>query len=656
MHAEAVRNEKELRQMLEVRGGEGKEKFLGEFLKRFLDAEKKQLEWSNDTADLDKINDVELLFATGYNVEFIRTHHRMRELLDAYESLKEQKKVDTSDDAALSMKDIYQRIRYGADGRQDGIRVNEVDREGSLTGRQIDLYDYAHLERIRKFYDLLDPRDKAAQPFQEIEKAFWAGGKMPFTLKKHDMKTGDATGDELDVKDLRELIQKPGMSPAEFEEYYATIQKSQTSLQYLSTLRDSSIMGHHAENGGHAQMRKGLGDEWVYVPVSGRMAAKYVRGDVGKTSERHRVGGHVHEMGYYEERTGMTVWYEAKAVDLWRGRTMDYQVFSATYPRTFKNFMALQTGEDAMADKKDSIMWFGRKETADGNDKRGKIYDAMRNHYDAQMREQRGYGITDLEAGDKIVTDIISVHFATNQQDWVMSFGKASGLYDPREMTAQTLTREDDAQRPMLVFYAKHPENVSVITKETNFSDVKEVGYGKIEIRGFTALAKYVQWRIEQGDVPGIADPGAVDVDFIKKMGEKPGKKKKKEVIGEEGGTEKEFAYDHEDDADAIVSVLHDVYGDSAESMLKILAEEVQEATVRMGDTDVVIRDDTQLKEQIAEYAEKQKGVMKALREITNEEAAPEAAKRFIKILRGIIRGEDALERKELVKKLRGEK
>jgi hypothetical protein len=613
--------------------------------------------------DLDKINDVELFFATAYDPNFIHTHHRVRELLDAYEILKDREMVDASDEKGFSMQQIYLNIRHGADGSnaKKGILVNEIDAQGTPTGGQIDLYNYAKLERMRKVHESLDPRDKAAAPFKEIEDAFWAGKEIPLTIKKRDLKTGEETGEELFIKDLREIVPKLMIPAEKFEKYYETIQDNQTSLQYLSTLRESSIMKHHAENGGHAQMRKGLSGDWVYMPVSGRMAAKYVRGEVGKTNIRFRVAGHVHEMGYYEERTGMTVGFEAAAVRTWRGTGMDYQIFSQTGTRTFKNFVALHQEESPLADKENRTMWFGRKVEPDGSEKRGKIYTAMHNHYDNQMEMRRGYGITDFEVGDKIMTDIVAVHFATNPVDWVMSFGESSGFYVAKDITPLLLKNEEAKvpPRPTLIFYAKHPEGVNMITKETDFSGVKGGLYGKLEIKGFTALAKYVQWRVQEGDIPGITNPSDVKVNFIQEMA----KKKTKEESEEE--SEREYKFDHRDDpedterpkyATAMVTVLKEVYGAGGENVLKFLAEEVEEVAVRIGDQDVVVKEAAELRDGLAKQAEERTGVMKALRVLTGEEASPEAAKRFIDILHGIIGGEDALTRKELTKKLRGEK
>ncbi len=527
--------QKELRKNISFENVADKEK--ESLFAKFSAQEKRELEWYDDTCSLEKINDTELFYATGYDPRFINIHHKVRELLEADYELGKDRKV-----RKLGQRRILESLKSGADGKKDGIRVNEIDSSGELTGVQVDLYNYVHLKKIKEFYLLLDPGDRGLpgnpSTLEELEKKFYQSDpiEMKFRLRNRNgeiLKDNENKEKMVTIKDLRTHIAKPTVTQEEFDYYYKSIKESQTSLQYLSTLRDISISGHHAENSGHAQLGEGVNGELLYLPVSAKMAADYTRGDVAKTSPRHRAGGHPHEIGFYEENTAACVKLEAAAMRLWRGEITDYQTHRETFNRTLLNSMGLGSGEEPLVDKKETKMWFGKRKLPDGKEKRMKIYDAMHYHYDTLLKEKRGYALTDQEAGDKLVTDVLAVCFAVNPRDFLMTFGKASGFYDPRDITSsQMLKKEDEKGKPILVFYAKYPNDikkendVAVVEKKQTFKTADSTNYGEIEIHGFTALAKYFQWRVKLGDVPGIDKETTLDLDFVDKLSEKRDKRK----------------------------------------------------------------------------------------------------------------------------------
>ncbi len=294
-----------LRDVLEVRGGgdEAREKI---FEKIHKETQKSLLEWTDATASLESVNDVQLFMATGYNLEFMKQHRVVKELIDASAQL----------GGELKIQDIYNLLNIGHDGENGGgIKVTaRIDDDGLVSTndkdgyvKRVDLYDMVHLNKILEFWDLQHPDDQVASGLtrKEVERRFWADEPIPFEVKFRDEngKLDPIDGaDGYAISDLREhraRIPRRKMPKEQFEAYYKTIQDSQTSLQWLSNLRDPSIMGHHAENGGHAQLLPGLGGEYSYIPVSGRMAGDYCRGDVRKTTVRHRSQGHPHEIGFY---------------------------------------------------------------------------------------------------------------------------------------------------------------------------------------------------------------------------------------------------------------------------------------------------------------------------------------------------------------------
>ncbi len=638
----------ELKKTLEVNGiqGEEREKFIIEFIKNFITAEKFRLGWLNDTSDLDKINDVELLMASGYNLKFIQRHHAVGQLLDAAGELAAEKRIE-----GVSVQDIYQALHHGA----EKIRTVGLGADGEPDGRSIDLFVYAQWRKAKKYITTImgaEDRDALLQQYggswDTMEEDFLDQTKPDFsvTITQRDkdgaLKTWGKSNQPIKVvENLKLMLKKPSISADDFDSYYATIQKCQPSLQYLGTLRDKSIDGHHAENSGHAQMMKGLEGEYTYLPMTGRMAALYTRGDVAKTTPRHRAEGHPHEIGYYEENTSTCVGFEAEALRIWRREVTDYQVHQATKPRTLNNLMALSSQEAAMVDKQEHTMWFGKKVTKDGKVKTGKIYDGMRLHYDEMLKKERGYGITEIEIGDKIMTDIIAVHFVVNPRDWVMTFGKVSGFYDARDITSGTKALDEDkVGRPVLVFYAKHPVGQTDFTRDSgDLQPGMPSEYGEIHIRGFTALAKYVKWRVDSGDVPGIKNSNDIKTDFVKDISTDRENARKAEKGNEN------YEYDHTGDVQALAAILHDSFGDQFENALDIIAgkKRAKMSFLRKG-TPVTIKSTDELQEALGRILDAHAPLLfEQAKAVTNEQAPETASRRLIEIMKFIVDGKDKL-------------
>lgn len=646
--------------------------------------------WFNETSDLHKVNAAELTLIMKSlkkkdehgrervvtKMDFLRTHKKMTMLLEANIGL-----GGSVDGKELS--DIYEAIKYGgADGIQNGILVNKIDEHGDLTGSDVDLYDVAHLTEIKKMYSMLDPRDLPPHldTVEKLEQAYYDGTALDITTKIRDDEGNELLDEngqakEYIIGDLRYAVNRIAITKEEFEDYYDMIQENQTGFQMLANLRDQAIKQNHSENGGHAQFLNGLGTDMFYTPVSGSMAGSYVRVDVNKTDSSHRAAEHVHALGGYEENTGTLTFLERNAIRIWRGDVMDYHAHRRTRTRTFKNLMGMNSDEDAMIDAPNKQMWFGRREV-DGKVQRGLIYKAMHKHYDNEMEKRRGYKMRDVEAGDRIITDVIAIGFAVNPRDFVMNFAKASGLYEARAITTgQTLQREEKLGNPKMTFYGKRPRGRSEIKMEGqvtgkgnnyDFSGQQppqglESGadwdYGEFTIHGFTALAYYLQWRVDSGDIADVPPGSKLQVNFVKEFAGEKDEDDEGDTADDGGGngnqeqgdTPEQWEMDHTDHVDLFADIFN-AYGDHGEALLDLIGG--GDGVVNLGDGGGTIANREDFRSNLEQKLTSDDGLMSRMNSMTGEHLPRAAAQSFLTRVDRILRGRDRLSRQALLDKM----
>ncbi len=481
------------------------------------------LGWENQTSWLDKVQDVELLEATGSDYTFLRIHQKVRAILDTMEHLADTNNLKGNAIKKLKMDDLY--MRYFKKGAET-IPVYKVDQYGELSGESpSDLIKETRFEKIVEANDLLG-QDKL--PLEELKALFEAAypDQELFINVGVENRQGEETG-KVNRVDLMQITESPQVSTEEFEYYFEVIKKNQTQLQILSTLRDEAIANNHHENAGHAQGEM-IDGKPIYVPVGVFRASAYVRTDVRKKNNTFRAAGQSHELGWYEENTSALVRIDPTNYHDLRHDITATRVHDNTKSRTYNNCLALSSEEKVAYDKETKVFKFG-------NEGKGIIYKSMRNHYDAMMQRVRGYGITDREVGDKIVTDIVGVSIAINKFDFLMNFAAATGISrelvirdefvkgcDPRQKGRSLDTPEHPnewAEKPVFHFEAKRPivdeknEGEKEIKHDFDFGTVavdsrKEIrfDYGPIDLKGVQAILNYIEWRIKMGDICGVSD------------------------------------------------------------------------------------------------------------------------------------------------------
>lgn len=571
------------------------EKYLEGIVKEAQDI---SLGWTNETATLEKINDVEVFMASGFDEEFMVQHHAVRDLLAANSDL----------GGPLKIADIYEALRAGCDGTEAGKGIIGRVKNPDGTERIVDLYDQVHIKRIVDYFETLHPEDKMVSGLNRntIEELYREGEPISISITQRDEQGRiilgtDGEPQKITISDLaqyEEKIPRLTVHKGEFNKYHETIQNHQTGFQWLSTLRDPSIAGHHAENAGHAQLLEGLDGKYYYVPVDAKSAAKYARGDVSKMGPSFLSENHPHEVGHYEEGTGLLVWVEKDAYVKWRGSVTDFRIHEKTKPRTMNNLMGMNSDESAMVDKNTRTFWFGKRDKGGGIFEKGAIYTAMHNEHNLIMKKNRGYGLTEEEAGDKVLTDVIGKVFALNQRDWLMSMARASGgMYTPHDVFGPAFIENDENGKPEFVFYALKPAGVTSVDKDQSYGD-GPLEYGEIKFLGVTAFAKYINWRIKRGDIPEVTE--LVEADFLHKIRkEHESKKKKEEKDGEtQEAEEDKKKMDSRQYAKSLGSFVSNMFGERAQKVLDaIIAKERAEITIN-GES-VVIRDEASLGEAI---------------------------------------------------------
>jgi hypothetical protein len=631
-----------------------------------------RLRWKDSTASYKKINDVELFVVSGYDTEFVRTHQDIAALIDTAIQLQQEGVIAGIPGDKISSR-IFEAIKSGRSGEDGvGIMLDTVDEHGEKDGLMTDLYDEVHLRNAKKLYDTIPRQDREftwdeietrmRAEFSHIKKNLYAAGRGETYEYEHDQirlfiprrddqgnivmsEDGKTPKGEL-IKDLYAETERITVKQSEFEDYYSSIEEYQTGLQDLSTYRDQSTSSHHSEKAGHAIFMEGIGGKFLYLPSSIEQAKAYATGDVPKTSVAFRAEGHPHEYAHFNEDTGICVGWERKLFQIFRGKVKDHYAFGKTAERNYKVAMGYAQTEDLQIDKQENKVWFGRREMPNGSVKYGLAYSALESHHDQNYKELRGSVLNEYEKGDMIMTDIVGSYFAMNPHDWIMAYYSATGLASPEKaMRSGQAAIDDEKGQPTLVFYCKLPPGgATEVNKEDTFAHGSQSNdYGELQIKGFTALAKYIEWRVSLGEVANISSVSEVEVDIIEniKSTAQKGKAGEKVVNLDAFKKEKENAertefMDHTEDAELFGSVLEKVFDTQWVSVMNILAGEKANVTVIVGGEEKILHTDSDITKYIGSVLGEHKELFERLKKTSKEFEANACARYYIKVMKDI--------------------
>jgi hypothetical protein len=613
-----------------------------------------RLRWKHESANFKMMNDVELLFASRYDVEFVRTHQVVSELIDTAIQLAEDKKIKPLGGSISRI--VYEDIAAGADGDRKGLYRTALNADGEEGFDQIDLFDEVHLSHIKAAYETIPIEDRVP-PYDTWEKvdAIYRKNKSEVVrifIPKRDnegklvMHEDGSTPQGRLIQDLFNEVERFTISKKEFAHYYSGIQKYQTALQDLSTMRNQATQDHHFEKAGHAQLLEGIGGEMLYLPSSVRQALSYAQGDIPKTQASFRAQGHVHEYSIgFDENTGLSVGWDKDLLTLFRGSVNDHYAYGQTRQRNSRGAIGYGQSEAPIADAQKNTLWFGRRVLDTGKVQYGKIYSAMGNHYDREYEQARGYGMTEYEKGDKIFTNLVGRHFAINPRDWIMSYYVGTGFGSADDaLRGRRAVTDNEKGEPILVFFCKLPaEGVTTIENNDELPNANDsTTYGELTIRGFTALAKYTAWRASIGDIVGVKDVHDVKVDIMKELG----KEKAKNVIDADEATselenkkaiEQGIAWDHRVDAPVFGSVLGTCFGREWPAVLRILSGEEAVVPVSIAGAAQELKTEAELVEYVYSTIEEHKQVFSELQQTSKEKAKRQAVLYFFDAIKKVV-------------------
>lgn len=557
------------------------------------------LGWKNVTTDQNKIADTEMLLVTGGDLEFLRMHHRVRDLLEANAVWNDVLFVGFAEP-----EDIYKILE-----EKGPMPVELLDEDGKKTGKKVDLRDMARLLRVEEKNRYLGNKKFKTD---ELRRRFFA---------KEDLKIEAIMVDGKPL-DLNELCPKDNLTDFDFEKYLDKIEENQIGFQYLGELRDEALDKHHIENASHTlfiptgKLRYNGKPQYRFMPVSGTIAARDARADLQKKDAAFKAAGHVHEFGNYCETNGTTVKIDPQLLKRHRGEVSLRQL-ERTLPRTFRAAVGLERDEEMTIVSESNVPGHEDKGKMNiavigGNNRSGKIYKGLHDTYDRAMKETRGYGLTDQEADDLIFTDIIAPFIYANPTDWLMCFAKSGGGqlgYKAEKAVVQRGDRWDQ-------YGGKDQDGKEGSQKFCVGIPTKD---GLKYFFNYSELINYVNERIKAGDIEGIKSNVKVTYEgMTQAQADQELQDKTEDELAAEQGEIANLEPKHQK---SFVALMKKIFRDDTEAVLQNFADNGVDAEITVN----------KRKEIFSEYLKEhlRSGEFKELSEITGSANEHEQKSRF---------------------------
>lgn len=503
---------------------------------------------SNITMDYSRINLTETLLAFNFDKELAVQHWRMARIMDGITVC--AKEFGICD--GIGPMDVPGKI-YAPLMSENGVKKknwqlrlpNIHDEEGDKIIVHASLEDFSHFMGI---YEANKGLGDKRFPWKELVYNYFTGRKLNFKEK-----VGEGDDQKEVIKDLS--IETPRDDYADFyspnekgekgiDQYKKGIKKYKSGLQLMESFRYKSA--NHRENAGHAFFVK-LDDGYSYIPLSGRMASEITAGDMRKNSEKG-TKGHPHEVGEIDEENGVVVRFRGRDLTQ-RQKIVSAGEHKATNDRFLKMASGLASDE---REQTESINVEGQSKTViylggqfkEVNNRwapvaRSSIIKGIHHTYDNRRVLMGLPALSDEQASDIFVTDVIAPLFLNNPRDWLMCLAanyRVSGMSaaDARTGIINSMTRSewDDFE-------------LRIVGKDRKDGKIKELSF-----TGFAALNDYIRWRYKAGDVDQNLEIGASPSES------KPLADKTPEQIT------------------AIKKIFADIFGDKYEKMMEIIREE----------------------------------------------------------------------------------
>ncbi len=361
----------------------------------------RKLGWTNMDFSLDKIRDVEMLFAHAGDANFVSENAVMSEFLDEVNNskggrLEKEYKMNTST--------LIKAIETD----------NWIDSEGNEMTK----------EKVTAFKKELE-----AGVMKHMAKQ-----KRNFTDDQQKL-MGDLLGRTGITADRKKFIDK----------YMKKTRDNQSALQFFGNLRDQAITGGHGENAGWA-LSHDVDGEQLYLGSGVRMARNHVMGDLNKTDVRLRAKSHPHILADMREEFGqIATRIREDDYALVRNGIIDMRSHTGTTSRVLKILMGLSASDESHKMMVNGRFLVGKSDNA--IESWGRAHRIEFEDAEAKAREiNAGKSAEEIEkavlkakqalAAKYTVENIYFPQMKINQKDFILTAAANSELSQPNALSS----------------------------------------------------------------------------------------------------------------------------------------------------------------------------------------------------------------------------
>lgn len=430
-----------------------------------------EMDFANETSNYSRINFLEVMVAFNYNRNYAVKHLRMSKVMDGITLCSKEFGICEGLSAGGIEEKIYNVIRNGKSGEKN-IKVNvENPEDGKVEVKEVSLNDFGQFMDIYEFNKSLGAERLS---YKTLIFNFFSGSEL---------KAGGV--------DLKSQIVSDNLNDIDIADYLKTIKKHRVGFETLEEFRYASE--NHRENAGHAFKVIMADGSSVTIPVSGRMAAEITAADMRKGSKG--AGGHPHEVGDLSEETGTMVRYRYRDLRTNRRELTDANKHSQTNSRFARMAMGLDSegvGMEVGETEGKKIIYLGGKMGKDGEKPSGMVA-GMHAHHDKIRKLAHLDALTDKQAADLFMTDVIAPIFLNNEDDWLMCLASVYNVGG----TKSSITKKS-------ILTKKKPTDLwedfelKIVCKDF---DKPGNPVGEVTFTGFKQLKDYIMKRFNNGEI-----------------------------------------------------------------------------------------------------------------------------------------------------------
>lgn len=430
------------------------------------------MDFSNVTSNYSRINFMEVMVAFNYNRNYAVKHLRMSKVMDGITLCAKEFGVCQGLSPGDIEGKIYNVIRDGKSGEKN-IKVNlENPENGKIEVKNASLNDFGQFMDIYEFNKSLGEERLS---YKDLLFNFFSGG---------DVKAGGI--------DLKSQIVSDNLDNIDIDDYIKTVKRHRVGFETLEEFRYASE--NHRENAGHAfkvVMADGSG---ITIPISGRMAAEVTAADMRKGSKG--AGGHPHEVGDINEDTGTMVRYRYRDLRTNRRELTDANKHGQTNSRFARMAMGLDSegvGMEVGEEEGKKVIYLGGKLGEDDKKIPSRMVAGMHAHHDKIRKLAQLDALTDKQAADLFMTDVIAPIFLNNEDDWLMCLASVYNVGG----TKSSITKKS-------ILTKKKPADLwedfelKIVCKDF---DKPGNPIGEVTFTGFRQLKDYIMRRFNNGEI-----------------------------------------------------------------------------------------------------------------------------------------------------------